>query len=558
MLQVIGAKILINCPVSFQANEFEASYLESLDLASLDFVLVTDSLNALALPFLLSNPLFKGKVLATDPVFEFAVCLVKDLVFDCEIGNLYSSSQESFKYRYIEEHAKLLAKRVTPVKYGQRINWFNMFTIFAVASGYEIGGTAWRIESGSEFSISIVGSASLEGNTSDNCAQIQPSLNVNALKHSNFLLLLKEPSKYSFSASDYRDNLIKVICKAKQLTASSGKKIVIFPSLAAGRIVFDLLETFCQFYPLLDIFLLSSMGRRCMNQLDISTEWLHASMQEKVYTGEEKPLKCTSSTSITSFSAFDQHFASKLEGILGKGTLLIFCTHPSKQQQVGNFYAVYNFFSNVFSPSEIAILETDSRFDSCISSGIPTDKHWLDPHLSLKDICELVKQVKSFSKNLHVINISFKHAYQEISNCFSLEAECSQVEIPIETSFHSSLAEKSLIPKNSPISLLKCTLDQQNNLIYLKSLSTEQEITHNIYNYSCVHAPDSFFFSSTRIFQLFTQFKGKVEFYKQNERLCISINQGEAVIESEDGILLRISSNSAEMLSQVQQHLLSN
>ena len=433
-----------------------------------------------------------------------------------------------------------------------------MFTLVALCSGYEIGGAAWRIESGGELLISIVGTASLDGNLGESSAQIQPSLDVSGLRQSNFLLLLKEPSRYSFSAADYRDNLIKVICKAKQLTASSGKKVVLFPSLAAGRILFDLLETFCQFYPLLDIFLLSSVGQRCMKQLDICTEWLHASMQEKVYTGAEKPLKFTASSSISSFLAFDQHFAGQLEGIVGKGTLLIICTHPSKYQQAGNFHHAYNFFSSLFLPNEIAVVETDSRFDNCTTPGIPSEKHWLDPHLSLKDTCELVKILKGLNQNLQVINVSFKHAYQEVANCHSLEGPESSIQIPVESFFHSALAEQTLVPKNAPFSLLKCTLTQQNNLIYLKPLTTEQEIAHNIYNYSCVHEPDAFFFSSTRILQLFRQFNENVDFYKQENRFCISINRGEAVVESEDGKFLRITTNSPNMLSQVQQLLLLN
>lgn len=145
------------------------------DISRIDVVLISNFRNILALPYLATNPDFKGKIYATQPTIEFGKELMQEFVEYCEKKDeelVYKEQEDenlndNQQTQAENEEAKTLLldylfqwkkpyrlsdieetlSKITPVSFNQQLYVSNSnFKIVPVSSSFCIGGANWVIE----------------------------------------------------------------------------------------------------------------------------------------------------------------------------------------------------------------------------------------------------------------------------------------------------------------------------------------------------------------------------------------------------------------------------
>lgn len=158
LLTISGVKILFECPINFDdlsklpprslnptphAMHYDISWMGSLDLSSIDLILISSSCLLLALPFL--HKKFNGKILMTDPVSSLGHSLCEELL---EFDEEYQRNIPESSNLFLNESLKEIWRQVVPLSYNQ-IFTFREISLSAVSSGHSLGSANWIIEWGS-------------------------------------------------------------------------------------------------------------------------------------------------------------------------------------------------------------------------------------------------------------------------------------------------------------------------------------------------------------------------------------------------------------------------
>ena len=425
LIDLKDTKILVNYPL-------EAKNLINLD--DVDILIGTDVTNCIGL--LYCNPNFKAKIYLTQPVKEFLQLLSEEIHHENQIAfsHFENSNQNDDKsmftnYKMSQGSFGKISKRIYSLNYRQHVKYYNLFTFIPYNSGYEVGGCYWKIEC-NEVKLCILGSSSDSSAGKDGIfGNILSPLDLSGLTRINQLIVLREPSKVSFSSNDYSEGIVRTVSKINSLLCNKNCEIKasVIPIFSMNRIFFDFLEAFSNFFPKLQICIIGETAKTSLENIGILTEWLHLNMQEFAQLQAKRPFKFSYSPNIRIYKEFNQKFGEDLAK--NKTTpFVLFCPSPFNDNP-GTFGLIKNFFPGSKHRNHLVNFKKDSCF---LVDEREYDFIYLDQHLSLKSLCDIVKNCCTNNPKLSIINVSFDHKYFSISNqIYHLNSEIKSISIPL-------------------------------------------------------------------------------------------------------------------------------
>jgi len=154
----ISNEIFINSRVRFCVPEFEL--ISDLLEGNVDFVLISNPYNMLALPFFTEYTKFQGKIYATEPTLQIGRQFMEELVEFMEASNMpdnplwqkeeiMSTMPPTFlqqfggsikwKRLYTKDDVENCISKVTGVSYGQEIHVTSSMKLVPYSSGFCLG-----------------------------------------------------------------------------------------------------------------------------------------------------------------------------------------------------------------------------------------------------------------------------------------------------------------------------------------------------------------------------------------------------------------------------------
>ncbi|KAL1919294.1 uncharacterized protein VTP21DRAFT_1987 [Calcarisporiella thermophila] len=265
---------------------FETPNFEMVDISSIDFVLLSNYHQMLALPYLTEYTEFKGKIYATEPTVEFGKQLMEELVGyfgENSANNGHStigSNEINSKMRniYTLQDVKACIDKIIAVRYREQVSLFDNFKISAFSSGYCLGGSNWLIESGYE-KISLLGLSSIVSN-------MHPEPFDKAVLDSNVVLINNvQPSAPTITPGQRADEFCIYIAK----TLKRGGNVLI--PCSPTDIFYDLIEVLNDHLNnvglgKIPIYLISPIANHSLHYSNICGEWMCLKRQEKMYLPE--------------------------------------------------------------------------------------------------------------------------------------------------------------------------------------------------------------------------------------------------------------------------------
>jgi len=142
--------------------KFDISSYENIDLSQVDYILLTNLENLLALPYLTEYTKFKGKVYATLPIVQISLYLLiefqelvelrnkkdfiikKDFFEESHFLELFESEGlhvSTWLSIYNKQAIKDSFSKIQPINYGEIIELSDSLTLEAVSSGFSIGSS---------------------------------------------------------------------------------------------------------------------------------------------------------------------------------------------------------------------------------------------------------------------------------------------------------------------------------------------------------------------------------------------------------------------------------
>lgn len=270
-----------------------------VDVSMVDILLVSNCFSMLALPYLVKEYNFKGKVFATEPTKQLGKQLMEEL---CEYIHRTPVSDRSQQWRdeemmrslpdcALKEAADFLYWKtlyklqdvysaislIEGVSYGQKNDLFGSLEVTAVSSGYCLGSCNWVMETKySKFA--YVSSSSTF--TTHPCPMERAHL------QSCDVLII---SSLTNAPSVNPDTMLGELCTRMATTLKNGGNILI-PCYPTG-VIYDLLECFHSFLENaglggIPVYFISPVAKSSLSFSNIYAEWLCEGKQSKVYLPE--------------------------------------------------------------------------------------------------------------------------------------------------------------------------------------------------------------------------------------------------------------------------------
>ena len=442
MIHLKSTKILINLPINA---------IPSVDLDQIDILVGTDVTGCLGILSCCKRLQKKIKIYLTDPIKEFIQFYFLELMNESKLQTLQSplsSTQNSLSsglFGSIDSYKNIrqFLKKIHSVKFGQRINYFNLFTLVALNSGYEVGGCYWRIEC-NQINICLIGNSSDSSLGKDGSfGDLLAPFDMAGLSKADCLVVLRGPSKISFSKTDYHESIVRAVGRISSMLGEKNisTKTVIIPSSFVDRVFFDLLEAFTKFCPRLHICIVGNTAKSILQSMGILTEWFHENLQEIVQIHAKKPLKFMYSPMLHFYDEFNQSFGEELTNNV-TSSFVLFCPQSPCKLPNGSLEIIENFFPE--SKSKVVILKNQNEsVEYC--GGERREEFLIDQSLSLKSLSDIVTHCCQLNPKLHVINVSFEYQYFPAPHfVHQLSAQNESVELPLTNLTSFGYIDKSV------------------------------------------------------------------------------------------------------------------
>ncbi|CAG8509269.1 4899_t:CDS:10, partial [Scutellospora calospora] len=157
----------------------ETPVFSSVDWKSIDFILITNYKNMLALPYITEYSEFKGKIYATEPTVIFGRQMMKELVHFFGESSVPGSSRHRMQakseksnifYGFTDENnlaqslysmsdVQSCVDKIQPVRYGENLDLYEV-KVTAHSAGYCLGSANWSIINDTE-KIAMISSSSI-------------------------------------------------------------------------------------------------------------------------------------------------------------------------------------------------------------------------------------------------------------------------------------------------------------------------------------------------------------------------------------------------------------
>ena len=443
--------------------EARAPLLPLLDPSCIDVVLISSYNNMLALPYLLQQPGFRGRVYATEPSASIGRLLMEELVGHLErlpkpeckgwkrvrhpkLDSLGMGEDEVITWRplYSSEAVRHCLRSIRTVRFNETIDLFSSQKATPLSSGYCLGSCNWVLQDEYRRVCYLSSSSVLTTN-------LLP-LDKKPLSSPQLLLLECLNREPTVNPSQV---LMELCGKLVQTLKQGGS--VLLPSYSSG-IVYDLLECV---YTTLDhralghvpIYFISPVANASLAYANICGEWLCQNKQNKVFL-PESPFPHAEYVKSGRLKHFPSIYGEL--GLVFQTPCVVFTGHPSLR--CGD---VVHFLSMWKGSGKNAIIFTEPDFDYQLALApyqpvrLQTYYFPIDPRLVFPRDNSLLDELapEHFVTSKEYISergrVSEKH--QISATCpASFYAPGSLIKIPVQTPFKRSKLTQELAGQVCP------------------------------------------------------------------------------------------------------------
>ncbi|CAG8485414.1 403_t:CDS:10 [Diversispora eburnea] len=280
----------------------EAPEFSGIDWSTIDFILITNYKQILALPYVTEYTDFRGKIYATEPTVIFGCQLMKEFVHLFGESTMSSSMNGMEKFRslstrgtsdiftgftpemnlvrslYSLDDVQNCVDKIQQVRYEEILILFEL-QITAHSSGYCLGGTNWLIDIESE-KIAVISSSST-------IANLHPlPFSKSVLDNVSIVILNNlHNSKDNLRLESTFQNIGKIVAKVLR-----DKGNVLFPCTMNG-IMFDIIDILGKHLNAVGLgnipfYAISPIAEESLKFSNISGEWMCEERQQKMYMPE--------------------------------------------------------------------------------------------------------------------------------------------------------------------------------------------------------------------------------------------------------------------------------
>lgn len=280
LLKLGDVNILIDCPLDLtsitqtapislvnptEPIHFDRSFLEHIDIDTLDIILISNCTSLSALPYLAST--FKGKVFMTDPTSRLGRSMCEELVsYDREYRRKLRSDSTLYTLNDIRD----IWNSTIKLNYHQIIK-YKEFNIAAISSGHSLGSANWIVEWG-DMTIGIVCASC------DNGERYPSKLNSDIWKCKTLLFThAHSPDIFPFSSKAFYHEFIET-CRSLSYTGSIFIPIDTWQLLDIEGHVLSAASVFN-----LPVLCMAPSARAIFSHAAGSTEWLSDELRRKAF-----------------------------------------------------------------------------------------------------------------------------------------------------------------------------------------------------------------------------------------------------------------------------------
>lgn len=328
---------------------------DSLLIAHIDVVLISNALQLGALPLLVKHADFRAQIFATEPTIQLAKKQLEEMVhFEHVLMQQEpptKKSKPSASRLFSLQDVEYCMSKMTPISFLQVLPLFeNQLEAVAVSSGYMLGACNWIVRTKYEkwvyFSLS-----------SSSSARHAEPLALELMKQADWAIVTQVNLENQGSA----DSMVNDLCRTIGQTLNAGGDVLI-PCFATG-LVYDLIE-FVRMYlnsvnmHSVNMYMVSTVGDHSLAYSNICTEWVSENKQQQAYQAEPpfKHMNYLKNKQLQVFSTL-QAFSSAY--FMNRSTpSVIFAGHASLR-----FGEIINLIKMLDTNDKNAIIAVEPSFD---------------------------------------------------------------------------------------------------------------------------------------------------------------------------------------------------
>ncbi|KAL5268236.1 hypothetical protein ACHWQZ_G002186 [Mnemiopsis leidyi] len=372
---------------------------DQVDVSLIDAILITNNSQMSALPFIMTDPDFHGRVYATEPCVlmgRLALIALCKYIEQCptrrsevDMNSIPSHVHSIFKQKshmrqvYNKDVIDSCFAKITPVRYNEQVDLFGLVDCVPLPAGHSIGSANWVIKAG-DYKISYVSSSSKLTNHT-------LPMEVISLANPDVLLL----SNLSLNPMYFPDNTLSEVCNVVTSTVKSGGNVLI-PCHSTG-VILDLIEWLIQNLnknSLSDvpIIIVSPVADAALAHPDIYGEWLNDAKQAKLYIPE---LPFQHSQLIKSKRI--HHFSNVADGMreVYKTPCIVFAGHPSLR--CGDAVLLLEKWRDD-THNAVILIESEFSFATTLAPFLPMSMRSyfcpIDPSINYSQASKLIKDIR--------------------------------------------------------------------------------------------------------------------------------------------------------------------
>ena len=372
---------------------------DQIDVTLVDAILITNNSQMSALPYIMTDPEFHGRVYATEPCVlmgRLALIALCKYIEQCptrrsevDMNSIPSHVHPIFKQKdqirqvYNRDVIDSCFAKITPVRYNEQVDLFGLVDCVPLPAGSSIGSANWIIKAG-DYKISYVSSSSKLTNHT-------LPMEVMSLANPDVLLL----SNLSLNPMYFPDSTLSEVCNVVISTVKSGGNVLI-PCHSTG-VILDLIEWLIQnlnknLLSDVPIIIVSPVADAALAHPDIYGEWLNDAKQAKLYIPE---LPFQHSQLIKSKRI--HHFSNVADGMreVYKTPCIVFAGHPSLR--CGDAVLLLEKWRDD-AHNAVILIEPEFSFATTLAPFLPMSmKSYfcpIDPSINYSQASKLIKDIR--------------------------------------------------------------------------------------------------------------------------------------------------------------------
>jgi integrator complex subunit 9 len=411
------------------------------DISQIGVVLISNAMNILGLPYLTSDPRFKGKIYATEPTVQIGRKYMEELVAYVKRGErtelqthekrnhqqtkfideqqrlLWEKYENAWKMPYTNDDILKCIQRITPLSYSQSVSIYGAFSVTAISSGYNLGSANWMVQTEFEKIVYI-------STSSTATARHPEALAFRDLKGADVCILadinrherpLQGPQ--TMDRNILYNNMVTLVSEVGDNAASMLNELgthisavvgaggdVLIPCYASG-LIYDLIDYLRVYLNSINLqstnmFFVSPVADHSLAYSNISTEWLCEKKQDNMSIAEPPFLHqgMVKTKQLYVFDHVNAAFAQTFNSNRANPSV-IFAGHPNLR--MGDVLHLIKILQP--NPKNACICidgETTSQFDKLVAPFVLTNENkmrWIhcpiDLRLKRNEVVQVLKEI---------------------------------------------------------------------------------------------------------------------------------------------------------------------